>query len=123
MRSLLLTGLFAVIGACSAQETVENTYDNVIRVFMHEPDTYTLMVPDGESAELNSVYLRNYAIRIIADVPEGNNMWAKAKKYNPGGFLSLADKTAEIHIHSPQDINPGAWNHGKYGRGQTTIIE
>jgi hypothetical protein len=29
----------------------------------------------------------------------------------------------DIHIHNLDEIQGGGWNHGKFGRGKTQVIE
>ena len=51
-----------------------------------------------------------------------DDMWATYDtRVQVGG--SLVFRNLVIHIHSPLDINPAGWNHGKFGAGQSESLE
>lgn len=104
---------------CEPDQKIEN----ITRVLMHEHRRWTLIVLPANSTELRMIYLKlvwGYA-KVINDVPEGQPMWARVIWYKQWGESRI--KRLEIHIHSAKDINGAGWNHGKFGHGQTQVIE
>lgn len=94
---------------------------NFVRLFYHEHKRYSVFKMDETTKALTLVEIdRNgfWDIKIVCDVPEFESMWYETVK-NKGDSWS----TAVIHIHGPEDINGSDWNHGKHGRGQTTVVE
>ena len=69
--------------------------------------------------------------RLIQDVPPGEPMyvnykrkwvtgWRTGKEYDMG---RVYDDPATIHIHDINELGGAGWDHGKAGRGHTTVIE
>jgi len=129
----LIGGLsaIAVISFLSAWYSVEpsvteHRFDNVERVFMHEVKNYSILYREDASAELQQQnFCRDWPgveVRLFTDVPEGKPIWARAVY----AVERLGDeywKELEIHVHAATDINAGGWNHGKFGQGQTVVVE
>ncbi len=59
--------------------------------------------------------------RLIVDLSQGSLMWVRYIKNFNFDFNCL--QLLEIHISSEKDIEGGGWNHGKFGRGQTSVIK
>ena len=124
--SVIITSL--VLLGCS-ERTEEVRIDNVVRVFWHEGTRYSLQVRKPNSAEIETIAINNNMcggksprdrIKILADVPLLDSMWVR---YTVNFNWNLDCLEAlEIHIHSEKDIDGGGWNHGKFGRGQTSVI-
>lgn len=131
----VLIGYFLIVltvsfspGCCDcSQQTPAPAYNPirkpVIRVLMHEPSRISILVQDEVTKQVTieelDKYGRNY--EIIADVEDGQPMWAELPKIlNP---YKGKEYTAKIHIRSGEDINGAGWNHGKFGSGTTTIIK
>jgi hypothetical protein len=128
-RSSFIAALVAVlfIGIClfclsscdngPKQEKIEN----VVRIFMHEPGHYSLMIQlsGSISATMRTVNLSGCEPKFIMDAPKDGEMWVyieypRLENDNRG--------IADFHIHSENDIDGGGWNHGKFGSGQTQVI-
>lgn len=126
----------AILG-CGDQRQPELRIDNVVRVFMHEPHRYTLFAQRPETKELavyefsirkgfeyrraNGEILKRCDIRLLADVPNGEPMWATSERW--GSSPPGADCVLTIHLHDPTEIDGGGWDHGKFGHGTTHAIE
>lgn len=115
-----------LILGCSTSRTEPVRIDNVSRVMMHERGRYTLMVeePDGR------ISLRSFGgspcfypeTVLFHDVPEGDPMWATYRTVSRS-CENPCEELTELHVHSAEDINGAGWNHGKFGSGQTTVVE
>lgn len=96
------------------------------QVMEHESDHYSVKYK-AENNELITIDFgrlssEGVSLRIIADVPEGESIWALLNRAKtPRGVIHYFG--GEIHVHSGKDINGGGWNHGKFGRGQTVSVE
>ncbi len=123
-KSLLLLLLLTVLVfllSCSAP--FERKIDNIARVFWHEGHNYSFYVQQEGISEIKIIeFYRIWKVKIIADVPADKKMWAHIKGAS-GGCDGLQYEYAEIHIHTAKDISGGGWNHGKFGSGQTHVIE
>lgn len=113
--------VFATVLGCLQCETTEKlhspesgawTVKHVVKVVMHETNHFTLF-ERGRAGELIFRRVEAYNIRLIADVPEGSDMYA---------FQRVINGEVEIHITSPEIIIGGEWNHGKFGHGQTVVV-
>ncbi|MBS1722575.1 MAG: hypothetical protein JSS66_06150 [Armatimonadetes bacterium] len=103
----------------------EATVRRVSRVFMHEPNNYTLWsVTDGAVSE---VTVSASTVRIVLDGGDDpwawfsytawrDDVWPKAKYYGH------ADKLV-LHLSSVRSVEGGGWDHGKFGRGATTVVQ
>jgi len=80
--------------------------DNVVRVFMHKPEEFTILSQPTDSKRLviNHLNIIQKA-EIFVDVPAGNAMWAKCQHNMDSNFLI----SLEIHIHGVEDINGAGW--------------
>lgn len=143
--------LVAVIcSACGRDLTGEKVVvKNVVRIFMHEPLRYSFLVQENETNVLNLVSLphdikigkepieisdvplcaangnslyRIQNVKFVADVPDGEFMWATAM-LSGRTDMHPSVHLLEIHIHSPNDIDGAGWNHGKFGSGSTQVVK
>jgi len=85
---------------------------------MNECDTYTI-ISNGIPREMSLNGCEK--IKIFYDVPKDEKMYLEYQKKCSGGNLLMA--WMEIHIHSIDEINGGGWNRGKFGKGQTNVIQ
>lgn len=114
---------FLLIGCGSHYTDVR--YERVERVYMDGPGgrSVTLLVRDA-SGRLENVSLSacpsGRAI-FVDDVPSGEAMWAVEHRFVKG--WSGDDCGFEVHIHAIANVEGGAWNRGKSGRGQTEVVE
>lgn len=125
--SLLVFGTPCALYFCNAvdREVVghsEKRVDNVVRVFMHQPHEYTFMIEKDGTAELETHHFRYAKIRLVADVPAEDQMWALVREVEERGGYKFVEEIV-IHIHSPKDINGAGWDRGKSGSGQTHVVE
>jgi hypothetical protein len=112
-----ISGLIFYYNAITKEE--ETTYQ-VERVFMHTVNSYSFLIFDKDTKEIKSVGFGECK-KITADVELEKPMWIKVKKTS---FRTGDDEYfVEIHIHSVKDINGGGWNRGKFGSGQTSVVE
>ena len=89
------------------------------RVFMNESHRFTFLT-DGR---LKEVRVNNFPadVKIVYDILPGESMFYSYQQYCSGG--TTMTKWLEIHVRSVNDINGGSWNHGKFGKGQTNVIQ
>lgn len=131
MRNLIVSFLFAAITSvvflgCS-QRIEEVRINNVVRVFWHENTRYSVQVREPGSVEIKTIRISpqymcsENQLRLLADVPPEKSMWIRYVINQ--NWDSDCLKLLEIHIHSEKDIEGGGWNHGKFGRGQTSVIK
>jgi len=122
MVVLLVVGAALFYRDITAFTLPENKKMNVDRIYMHEPGRYSVMIKTGpKGEELEIIELRaDRKIHIIADVPSQDPCWVYFEREKT---MKQSWEKIWIHVHSPQDIQGGGWNHGKFGKGQTVIIE
>jgi len=114
MKKFLLLFLLFLPGCETPQHYKVN---NIVRVFMHDPGKYSLMVrEDGQLKSLPFHGHSNY-FYVYEDVPSGEPMWADVDKTSNGV------KTITLHVHDEKDIQGGGWDHGKFGSGQTQVFK
>ena len=99
----------------------------IVRAFMHETDNYTFLV-NGRADELVLRSVRVVArneTHIFRDVPANEPMWVKYFEADEvcSNIHYCRASHLEIHLHSEEDLNTSGWDHGKFGRGETTILE
>lgn len=130
----LLTGFVFLCGCYHTpwnptKEPKEEKIDSIVRVLMHEPGNYTLVI-QGDSGELSQRYLCGKT-RMITDVPKDTYMWATYRpQYDTSGSYEMGflyvQAVLVIHLHSAEDINGAGWHHdnGKFADtyGETVII-
>ena len=95
---------------------------NIVRIFMHEPLNYTVMIQKDSLNECKMITFEQPITKVhfIADVPDSSLSWVIVKQDN---HRMLRYKELWFHIHNPEDIEGGGWNHGKGGKGETIVIE
>ena len=136
---LLCAGLIFCYGCEDKREQehykVTHRIKNVVRVFMHEPDVYTVYYQKPGSDKIEKEYINSLGtdkVAIIADVAPDEMMHVEfacehlvpcENRKGCNKKLCVNMKKAKIHIHSVDDINGAGWNHGRHGRGQTVVIE
>ena len=61
-------------------------------------------------------------VKFFQDVPvEGNSWLMFTSKVECYGLCRA--NLLEIHLHSAQEINGAGWSNGKFGNGQTIVVE
>ncbi len=131
--SLLLKCLFSflILGSgCAKSPTPkapeEQVRINIVRAFMSESDRFIFLV-DGVRTE---VVIKNIRVvggkmpRIFRDVPSSESIWIKLEADDVCINKHHCSTTElEIHLHNETDLNSAGWNHGKFGQGETTVLE
>jgi len=131
IQTLFFTLLFICLAvACQPSESpkqnslVTNTVKNVQRVLMHEPGDYTFFYtnPKAQNELLPLRIPSVIKVNFFQDVPAEENSWLTFTSY--GECLNICHAgLLELHLHSAQEINGAGWNHGKFGSGQTIVVE
>lgn len=115
--------IVASINGCEPESETEHVVlnvvkiENVVRVFMHKEDDYTLVIQEDNSSIIRFERLYHMNTKIYADVPSNEKMWATYTITNHGSGKG------ELHIHSVKEINGAGWNNGKFGSGTTEVIK
>jgi hypothetical protein len=105
---------------CDGHEITHTEEKEFVRIFMHNPGKYTVLVK--EQNELKS-FEPAYRIKqtLIADVPPGKPMYYKLN-YSGGDGKHRSQESIEYHIHSEKDIDAGSHSNGKT-RSQSNVVE
>ena len=131
MKKLLL--VFLVVSACSASPPAELTkVSGISRILMHEPGHYTFLVEhsSGKVGQLE-IHTGNVAVTMLRDLeldePTRIEILCRGRscKPLPKDFSTwrMYPSTLTIHLSSTKDVDGAGWNHGKFGRGQTVVIQ
>lgn len=122
--ALFLFLLFSdvMVGTVVHTSLPDEKIDDVVKVFLHEPRHYSFLCKMPDSNELILRDFRNISPRIFRDVPSNKNMYVELR-----GIWKNIDgmhyNSVTIHIHAVSGIEGAGWDHGKFGRGQTQVIE
>lgn len=113
---------FVLIKACPEavyESPMDVRVDNVVRIFMHTPNSFTVLIEQTGTKELK-LHKFDFAatVTVFADVAPESKMWAMFKRDKGKGYGVL-----ELHVHAPASIEGGGWDKGKDGRGTTHVIE
>jgi hypothetical protein len=121
MRYLIFSILITIMACCpSLDPSIKHIY--VDRVFMNENTRYTFItIENGEAIVMEKSTHCPSKIHLYTDVPKGERMYIEYCNKCSGGSEIL--KQLDIHIHNLDEIQGGEWNHGKFGRGKTQVIE
>lgn len=140
--SILFCFLTISLIGCStnATEKVEPTsVSGITRVFMHEPGYFTFLVENTDSKKVSQLRVKTYRddTVLMEDLEEGQPIRVEYSCGNnhrsefyqcksiPPNFSNwnVYAKKLTIHLHSVKEIDGAGWNHGKFGRGQTTVVQ
>jgi len=104
---------------------VTTTVKNIERVLMHEPGEYTFFYTNPQDPkELLSFRVESIRkLKIFQDVSSEEKSWLTIVSRGGCEYSCYGVESLEIHLHFAEEINGAGWNHGKFGRGQTTVIE
>lgn len=125
LLAVLVISLPAILAGCGPlPPDREIVIKDIVQVSHHERDLYTFRIQEGSSPELErvTIYFKGKP-REIMDVPLGQKMWVKYTARWEFGMNAPTKINGEIHFHSVKDIQGGGWDHGKHGRGTTTVLE
>lgn len=123
----------------NATEKVEPTsVSGITRVFMHEPGHFTFLVENTDSKKIGQLRVQTYRDDTIIreDLEDGQSIRVEYScgKYQkefyqcksiPPNFSNwtVHARKLTIHLHSVKEIDGAGWNHGKFGRGQTIVVQ
>jgi hypothetical protein len=115
-----------IIGNCiktlsQPEITRVDTIKDIDRIIMHERDSYSFLVGDHWEAAATWGCHDSQPTKVLYDAGDGK-CWAE-KHYTKYAIDGWQCTGIILHIHNPQEINPGGWDHGKFGRGQNVEIE
>lgn len=99
----------------------EEKYENVVRIFMHNPNELSFMTSDGHKLKQHLTKAMDGEISYYTDVPEVENSWIVVRQFNKRRMTEI-----EVHLHSPKEIEGGKWYRGGYRSGSsgfTKVIE
>lgn len=127
--TLFLAVLF--LGGCTTQH-YQSHIDNVVRVLWHHGHSYGVFVRHPDTNQLEPIEFPTYQCEqskppnqvfvVTEDADPNRSMWVDYA-WNDNAWSGICVHKLHIHIHSEKDIEGGAWNRGKFGRGQTIVIE
>ena len=127
-RFILLAILGIVLFIGCEKEIVDppKKIENVVRILMHEPNRYTFLYRTTLWQSLGEKTLSSYDISIFEDVLIDQSNWVqysfiRQSSWDTPRLINCTE--IQIHVHSAQDISGAGWDHGKSGRGSTTVIE
>jgi len=137
----MLAAAASLLQGCVTYTSPSERIDGVVRILMHEPRDYTLLVQVPQSSVIIQKRLQTCYkhvgkggatedFTIYADVVDESTNWAEYKTTTEALIWEGYDQNAPgtdcllaIHIHSATDIHGAGWNHGKFGGGQTVVID
>lgn len=130
MAVIALSAIAIAITGCGPPELKStNNYSPVVKVFLHEPGSYSFVVKEPATGELKFYHwpLATGRTRLFEDVPEDKDAWAEAKEFRTGtGSYYM---TVEIHLTSNavSEIEGGGWLRHVHKRpdekGKTSVIQ
>jgi len=122
---LALSIAITFLSGCSETESAK-IYGDIQAVWFHEGNNYSFtIIQDGKLVNIGPRSFENAKSEVIADVKEGEPLWAKVTHNALFGDDNNKHRGTlyEIHVHSIKDINGAGWDHGKFGSGSTSVVE
>lgn len=103
------------------KETVKrDKIEHVARILMQNPHQFSLIIPDGNRpSEYIVKDIQIDEVKFIIDVPKGSDCWVEVIDVRDPGLKIFGS----FHLHQIGEIEGGGWDHGKFGRGHTAVIE
>jgi hypothetical protein len=123
---------------CSTKIVKSTVVSGITRVFMHEPGHFTFIVQNTETKILGQLRVEVYSdqVTMLEDLRDDESVRVeyfcgfhreqpKQCKPIPTDFSNwnLHASQLTIHLHSAKELDGGGWNHGKFGRGQTVVVQ
>lgn len=128
IRLFLAVIIMVLLTAGCGEEVVHHTeidhtnkYVGVRKVLVHQVGQYSVFVP-GEKGGYVQKELARCKATFFEDVPQEEDMYAEETYYSSTDYR-LRETYCTFHVHSLKEIGGGGWHHGKFGRGQTNVIE
>lgn len=132
MRMISVFVLLLTLTGCALESRTIHKLEGGVRLFMHEDNHYTMMMQEGNELVAISIVVHNNAnssVRFIEDVPVGQPLWIEyscvrcSELKRPYSPQDIPVRGVTFHISTSADINGAGWNHGKFGSGQTTVVQ
>lgn len=121
IRLIFTTILIVLLAACGQEEPPSyRHYVGVKKILVHEVGQYSVVVPSGHGGYILEP-LQWCTATFYEDVSLDEEMWAEETREMD--LKGTKHTRCTFHIHSLKEINGAGWNHGKFGSGQTTVIE
>lgn len=119
-RTLLTMALLMASIGCSSGGERSVTY-TAEAVFMDEPLSVTILMRNDDRS-LSPVRFSARSVEFKDDIVD-----AKVHPYltvmESQEFGDWIHSKIIVHVHSVNEIQPGHWDHGKFGNGQTQRVE
>jgi len=115
------------VGCSESTKPYEQKIENIERIFMHEPGRYSIFVRTPRTNQCHFEKIAGYGggdvqVFLYTDVKHGNPMWITIKGENfPNGQKYY--HTLEFHVRDMESIQGGGWDHGKFGKGTTSVVQ
>ena len=116
---LLIVSIFVL---CGCSKTVI-TYETFVvdKIFMNSPNSFTFWTKNDDNSVTQRFIGENYInVKIKLDVKKGNKSYVF---YHTESTWSNDYYTVVIHMSDMNEMDGAGWNHGKFGRGQTTVLQ
>lgn len=95
--------------------------EHVARILMQNPHQFSLIVPNGRPNEYTVKEIEVTDAIFITDVPQDLDCWIE--EIQLGSAPSTEKTLGNFHLHQIGEVEGGGWDHGKFGRGHTAVIE
>lgn len=122
---LLLSCLLAGLTGCGEKRVSEvMRLDGRMRILMHEPGRYTILaeMPNREVKQHSFGHTCGPMVPVITyGLPAEQPVWVEYQVEQRGPHI--CNRLIAIHLHSVTEINGAGWDHGKQGKGQTTVVQ
>jgi len=138
---LVLSFLTISLVGCStgvAEKIEPTTVSGITRVFMHEPGHFTFLVKHADGKKVGQLRVETYRdyTNIVEDLEENQSISVEYScgshrnefyqcKSIPPNFSNWNVRAMKltIHLHSVKEMDGAGWNHGKFGSGQTVVVQ
>lgn len=144
MMKIYLAGLallcFLIISLLVYADTIERaelmSVSGISRVFMHEPGCFTFLVKNTDSKKVGQLRVCSNENNVIIseDLEESQSIRVEysCRPYHHNECNPISSDSSNwnvrtarltIHLHSVKEIDGAGWNHGKFGSGQTVVVQ
>lgn len=106
-------------------EVTQDKFD-IEDIWYHQPGSYSVGHYNGEEYVTTSADRCMYEVKtkVLRDLPPGATMYYEYRLTTSGfrGCIGDPDDFKTIHINKDYKLKGGDWDHGKFGRGQTSRV-
>jgi len=143
-KLFLVAAISFVFVGCNEDKKTEivkpTVVSGIVRVLMHNLGSYTFLVKqaDKKIGQL-SIHANVQRVHLVEDLTDKEPMrieivcgWWNSDRDNQYtckpipqtfSYWSISANQLVIHLHSVRQIDGAGWNHGKFGRGTTIVVE